>query len=123
MLRRSLMTAVTCSLFALGAGSATAGEIKVGSVAGITGPIAELVAPIMDGRALAAQHINENGGLLGGDTMVMVPADSQCDPSGGVDAGNKVVNIDQVVAMSPTIKGMGTEDLQASGATTGTGCT
>ncbi len=87
------------SVLALMSAPALADEIKVGSVAGITGPIAELVAPIMDGRKLAADHINASGGLLGGDTMVMVPADSQCDPKAGVDAGNKVVNVDQVVAI------------------------
>ncbi len=78
---------------------ALAGEIKVGSVAGVTGPIAELVAPIVAGRNLAVEHINAQGGLLGGDTMVMVLADSQCDPKAGVDAGQKVVNVEQVVAI------------------------
>ena len=87
------------ALAALMSAPALAADIKIGSVAGITGPIAELVAPIMDGRKLAADHINQNGGLLGGDTMVMIPADSACDPKAGVDAGNKVVNVDQVVAI------------------------
>ncbi|MEM7744198.1 MAG: ABC transporter substrate-binding protein [Pseudomonadota bacterium] len=98
---KTLLSAVAiCALTAPAlAPFALADEIKVGSVAGITGPIAELVAPIMDGRALAAEQINAAGGLLGGQTLTMVPADSQCDPSGGVDAGNKVVNVDQVVAI------------------------
>ena len=94
---KRLLSAVALS--ALMTAPALAADVKVGSVAGITGPIAELVAPIMDGRALAATHINEQGGLLGGDNLVMVPADSQCDPKAGVDAGNKVVNVDQVVAI------------------------
>lgn len=94
---KKLLSAV--ALTALMTAPALAADVKVGSVAGITGPIAELVAPIMDGRALAATHINEQGGLLGGDNLVMVPADSQCDPKAGVDAGNKVVNVDQVVAI------------------------
>ncbi len=94
---KRLLSAVALS--ALMTAPALAADVKVGSVAGITGPIAELVAPIMDGRALAAAHINEQGGLLGGDNLVMVPADSQCDPKAGVDAGNKVVNVDQVVAI------------------------
>ena len=68
-------------------------------MAGVTGPIAELVAPIVGGRNLAAEHINAQGGLLGGDTLVMVLSDSQCDPKAGVDAGNKAVNVDQVVAI------------------------
>ncbi|MFQ5566329.1 MAG: ABC transporter substrate-binding protein, partial [Paracoccaceae bacterium] len=94
---KRLMTAA--ALAALAATPVMADEIRIGSVAGITGPIAELVVPIMGGRNLAAEHINAQGGLLGGDTLVMVMADSQCDPKAGVDAGNKVVNVEQVVAI------------------------
>ena len=90
---------MTVAMSALMAASAGAAEIKIGSVAGITGPIAELVAPIMDGRRMAADHINASGGVLGGDTLSMIAADSACDPKAGVDAGNKVVNVDQVVAI------------------------
>ncbi|MEM1045657.1 MAG: ABC transporter substrate-binding protein [Pseudomonadota bacterium] len=79
--------------------SAQAAEIKVGSAGGVTGPIAELVAAIMAGRQTAADHINENGGLLGGDTLSLVIADSACDPKAAVDAGNKLVNVEQVVAI------------------------
>ena len=97
------MTKKLCALMALGmlvgASPALAAKIKVGSVAGVTGPIAELVAPIVAGRNLAAKHINEQGGLFNGDTIDLVLADSQCDPKAGVDAGNKVVNVDQVVAV------------------------
>jgi len=87
------------ALAALVTSPALAGEIKVGSVAGVTGPIAELVVPIVGGRNLAVEDVNSQGGLLGGDTMVMVLADSQCDPKAGVDAGQKVVNVEQVVAI------------------------
>ncbi len=76
-----------------------ADDVKIGSVAGVTGPIAELVGPIMAGRNLAAEHINAQGGLLDGRKMVLITADSQCDPKAGVDAGNKVVNVDQVVGV------------------------
>jgi len=76
-----------------------AGDINVGSVAGVTGPIAELVAPIVAGRNLAAEHVNSQGGLLAGDTLNMILADSACDPKAGVDAGGKVVNVEQVVAV------------------------
>lgn len=86
------------AVLALGAVSAEAADVKVGSVGGITGPIAELIKPILDGRNMAAKHVNEQGGLLGGN-MKLVVADSQCDPKAGVDAGNKVVNVEQVVAI------------------------
>ena len=94
---RRLITVAAVAVLA--AAPAMAGDIKVGSVAGVTGPIAELVAPIVAGRNLAAKHINAQGGLLDGDTLVLVLADSQCDPKAGVDAGNKVVNVEQVVAI------------------------
>ena len=93
------MVITAAALAAFATAPAMAHDITVGSVAGVTGPIAELVAPIVGGRNLAAKHINAQGGLLDGDTLVLVLADSQCDPKAGVDAGNKVVNVEQVVAI------------------------
>lgn len=87
------------SALALMAGTSQAADINVGSVAGVTGPIAELVAPIVAGRNLAAEHVNAQGGLLEGDNYNLILSDSQCDPKAGVDAGGKVVNVEQVVAI------------------------
>ena len=53
----------------------------------------------MAGRDLAATHVNEQGGLHGGDTYQLVAGDSQCDPKAAVDAGAKLVNVEQVVAI------------------------
>jgi branched-chain amino acid transport system substrate-binding protein len=91
--------AMAVSAAAILAGSAQAGEIKVGSAGGITGPIAELVAAIIKGREVATADINNNGGLLKGDTLSMVLGDSACDPKAAVDAGNKLVNVEQVVGI------------------------
>ena len=90
---------VTLPVLALLAGAADAAEVKVGSAGGVTGPIAELVAAIMKGRQLAADHVNSDGGLLKGDMLKLVIADSACDPKAAVDAGNKLVNVEQVVAV------------------------
>ena len=90
---------MAASALALMAGTAKAADINVGSVAGVTGPIAELVAPIVAGRNLAAEHVNAQGGLLDGDNYNLILSDSQCDPKAGVDAGGKVVNVEQVVAI------------------------
>jgi branched-chain amino acid transport system substrate-binding protein len=79
--------------------SATAADVKVGSAGGITGPIAELVVAIVAARNLAASHVNEQGGLLGGDTYQLVSGDAQCDPKAAVDAGTKLVNVEQVVGV------------------------
>jgi len=90
---------MAASALALMASSVSAAEIKVGSAGGVTGPIAELVAAIVKGREIAAENINSNGGLLGGDTLKMVVGDSACDPKVAVDAGNKLVNVEQVAAI------------------------
>ena len=79
--------------------TAMAADVKVGSAAGITGPIEGLVPPILAARNLAASHVNEQGGILEGGTYVLVPGDSQCNPKAAVDAGTKLVNVEQVVAV------------------------
>lgn len=99
MMKTFKQLALAGTMLAFAGTAAVAEDIKVGSVAGVTGPIAELVVPIVAGRQLAADHVNANGGLLNGDTMTLVLADSQCDPKAGVDAGTKVVNVEQVVAI------------------------
>lgn len=92
-------TTLAAAAIALAVPAAQAGEVKVGSVGGVTGPIAELVAAIVDGRNLAAKHVNEQGGLFKGDTYRLVLGDSACDPKAGVDAGSKIVNVEQVAAI------------------------
>src|SRR5690625_3704531 len=95
---KKLLSAV--AIGALLTGPALAQEsVAIGSIAAITGPVADLVAPIVAGRNLAAEHVNAQGGLSDGREMVLIAADGQCDPKAGVDAGNKVVNIDQVVGV------------------------
>ena len=101
---RSLLT--VAPMVALLSAPLQAADIKVGSAGGITGPIAELIAPILRGRQIAADHVNSNGGLLDGDTMKLVVSDSACDPKAAVDVGNKLVNVEQVVAvLGPSCSG------------------
>ena len=87
------------AVLAVHGSAALAADVKVGSAGGITGPIAELVVAILDARNLAASHVNEQGGLLDGDTYRLVPGDAQCDPKAAVDSGAKLVNVEQVVAV------------------------
>lgn len=89
------IVACACGLAAGGA----AQEIKVGSVAAVTGPVAEVAAGIVVGRNLAAQHVNDQGGLLDGAAYRLVLGDDQCDPKASVDAATKVVHVEQVVAI------------------------
>lgn len=99
MARMPVSAGIVGCVAAFAAGSGLAQEIKVGSVAAVTGPVAELVDGIVAGRNLAAQHVNDQGGLLDGATYRLVLGDSQCDPKAAVDAATKVVNVEQVVAI------------------------
>ncbi len=65
----------------------------------VTGPIAQLVPPILRASQLAVEQINEQGGILGGRRLTLISADSQCNAPGGNDAANKLINVDQVVAI------------------------
>src|SRR3546814_3206375 len=89
------------SLFAATAlaGRALAQEVKIGLVGGISGPIAALAPPMIQASKLTVEHVNAQGGLLGGKKLVAVVGDSACSQQGGTDAAAKVVNVEQVVAM------------------------
>ena len=91
--------AAAAALAAAGSPAAVAADVKVGSAAGVTGPIEGLVPPILAGRNLAAAHVNEQGGILGGGAYQLVLGDAQCNPKAAVDAGAKLVNVEQVAAV------------------------
>ena len=106
--------AVSACAAAMFATAAHAEAIKVGSAAGVTGPIAELVAAIVKGREVARDHINGNGGLLKGDTLELVTGDTACDPKAAVDAMGKLVNVEQVVGVvGPSCSGATNASTQA----------
>ncbi len=97
-MKKSFLIAGAAAL-ATGLSSVFAADIKVGSAGGITGPIPDLVAPMMAARDLAAKHINMQGGLLDGDNYMLVKGDSRCDAKGAVDTGQKLINVERVVAI------------------------
>lgn len=105
------LSACAAAMFAT---AAHADAIKVGSAAGVTGPIAELVAAIVKGREVARDHINASGGLLNGDTLELVTGDTACDPKAAVDAMGKLVNVEQVVGIvGPSCSGATNASVQA----------
>lgn len=78
---------------------ALAEDVKLGILGDITGPIESLAPPIVAGAQLAYDHVNAQGGILGGGKIVSVTGDSACDPSVAGPAADKLVNTDQVTAM------------------------
>lgn len=96
--KRALTIAVAASSLAL-TGMAQA-EVKVGFLGGFTGGIESLTPPIFEGAKLAVAQINEQGGVLGGQTLVMPSGDTTCsDASAASNAADRMVNTENVTAI------------------------
>ena len=92
--RGSILAAGAAAL--LIAAPATAQEVKIGALFGMTGPIANFMPPIVDSANLAINQINEQGGLLDGRDARLIIGDTQGVAQGSVDAATKLVNVDNV---------------------------
>lgn len=75
------------------------GEVKIGLLGGVTGPIANMAPAMLDGSQLAVAHVNAQGGILGGKMLTAVIGDSGCNAQKATDAANKAVNIEGVIAV------------------------
>ncbi|WAM52259.1 ABC transporter substrate-binding protein [Vreelandella venusta] len=96
--KRALATAVAASSLALA--GMTQAEVKVGFLGGFTGGIESLTPPIFAGAQLAVAQINEQGGILGGQTLEMPSGDTTCsDASAASNAADRMVNSEQVTAI------------------------
>lgn len=94
---KTLITTAFLASFASGA--ATADEVKVGALMGITGPLASFIPPILNAAKLAEADINAGGGILGGEKFTLVVADGQAAAQPSVDAASKLVNLENVAAI------------------------
>ena len=93
---KKILMATTASLIAA---SATA-DVNIGNPMAMTGPIPDLVAPIAAAVDLAAQNVNDGGGMFAdGQAFNIVRADSACDPTAAVDAVTKLINVNNVSAI------------------------
>ncbi len=94
---------VICGLSA----AAAAAEVRVGSFAGMTGPVAETSADVTQARSLAASQVNAQGGLFAaGDRLELLLADSACDARIAVEAGRALVDEARIVAaLAPLCSG------------------
>lgn len=82
------------------AATAALAEVNIGNPMAMTGPIPDLVAPIAAAVDLAAQNVNDQGGMFeGGEAFNIVRADSACDPTAAVDAVTKLINVNNVSAI------------------------
>jgi branched-chain amino acid transport system substrate-binding protein len=75
-------------------------EVKLGFLGGFTGPIESLTPPIYAAAKLALAQVNGQGGVLGGQTLVIPSGDTTCaDATAAANAADRLVNSEQVVAI------------------------
>jgi len=80
--------------------SAAQADVVIGNPMAQTGPIPDLVAPMVQAVDLAAEHVNAQGGMFAaGEKFTIARADSQCDGVAAVDAVTKLINISMVTAI------------------------
>ena len=85
-------------LFSIAASAQDATPVRIGSLMSLTGDLAAYGGPIGNGVLLAAEHINSQGGILGGRRLEIVQVDDQTNPQIGVTAASTLVNLHQVPA-------------------------
>lgn len=95
--RGSILAAGAAAL--LLAAPASAQDVKIGALFGVTGPIANFVPPIIDSAQLAVDQVNAGGGILDGRQLRLVVGDTQGVAQGSVDAASKLVNVDGVTVV------------------------
>ncbi|NOZ31974.1 MAG: ABC transporter substrate-binding protein, partial [Alphaproteobacteria bacterium] len=97
LLKISLSTAVAVA--ALSAATPAFAQAKIGFLGGFTGPIEAMAPPIFEGAKLAVQHINAQGGVLGG-TLEIISGDSTCaDATAAASAADRMINTENVTAL------------------------
>lgn len=96
--KNTLALAVAASTLAVAA-PALAQEVKLGFLADITGPIAGFAPGMVEAANLAIANVNDNGGILDGQTLASVVADSACDAGSAGPAADRLVNAEQVVGI------------------------
>lgn len=90
--------------------------IKVGLVAALTGPSAELGKGIEMGAKLAVKQINDKGGVLG-RKLELVVRDDQSNTTLGLNAVNELIQKENVIAIiGPTNSGVVKATLSATAA-------
>ena len=100
LLKNTLLLIISTILISIANFSLSyADSVKFGSLSAVTGPIAKLVPPIIDGEKLAVKQVNEAGGILGGKKLELIVGDTQCNAQASIDSAGKLINVEQVTAI------------------------
>lgn len=100
MKTKSVIASLVCSTILATAAGARADEVKIGLLAGFTGPVETIAPGMAEAARLAVTEANNSGKFLNGNTLSLVQADSTCiDASVATAAAERLVTVEKVVAM------------------------
>ncbi|MCE8535991.1 ABC transporter substrate-binding protein [Ruegeria pomeroyi] len=89
--------AIGTATAALLAGATMADEVKIGLIAGFTGPIESLAGPIAAASEMAFEEASDSGKFLGGSTILSVRGDGTCiDAAAATATAVRLVTADGV---------------------------
>ena len=87
----------TVATAALGAGAASAEDVKIGLSLGYTGPLESMAPAMTQGAELAIKEVNDSGKFMGGSNVTSVQVDNTCtDAAASVAAVERLVTSEKV---------------------------
>jgi len=78
---------------------AQAGPIRVGALVPLSGAAGAYGPSMAKAAEVTAAYLNEHGGVLGGRPLEIVVEDTESNPTAGVNAARKLMDVDQVSAL------------------------
>ncbi|HEX7128130.1 MAG TPA: ABC transporter substrate-binding protein, partial [Thermodesulfobacteriota bacterium] len=93
-----VLAALTAAALATGFGPAAPdaeAQLKIGVIQPLSGPVAASGNYVVSGAKIAADEVNEKGGVLGGKLELLVE-DNKSDPAEAVNAAEKLIQRDRV---------------------------
>jgi branched-chain amino acid transport system substrate-binding protein len=97
-MKKALALSLVLAFCLCGAAFAASGTIKIGVIAPLTGNVAVYGTAVKNGAELYTQVANDAGGL-DGQKVELVVYDDKGDPTEALNAYNKLVTADEVVAI------------------------
>ncbi len=93
------LTIATLISALIGSGVAVA-DVKIGFLGGFTGPLKSLTPSIYKGAKLAVKHVNDQGGILDSQKLVMPNGDTTCAATPvAANAADQLVKSEKIVAI------------------------
>lgn len=87
------------------AGAVAVAQVTVGAPFALSGPVGEQAQAMRQGAELAAQQVNQQGGVLG-EPYRLVFADTGCDPDKGVEVVRQLLQAGVAALLGPVCSGV-----------------